>query len=137
MVVPVADLIAQAQSGALSLNADPAAFVALEKTMTERMQRISIIQQDIRMVAEQETWGLGEASAVLTSAQTLVRRFREKADSGPNNAVTALESHLVAAEEMLSLFRTIRQRYEETDAAFAARFKELAVAQGLDIGGNP
>ncbi|PKV76793.1 hypothetical protein [Nocardia fluminea] len=136
MATSIADLVAEAESGNLSLKADPAAFVALEKAMTVRMQQLLLIQQKIRAVADQEIWGLGESSAVLTSAQTLVRRFREKADNGPNNAVATLETHIVAARELGTLFRTIRQRYEEADADFAAKFKESAAAQGLNVGGN-
>ena len=136
MTSSLKELITQAQAGNLSLTATPDAFVSLEKVLIDRIDRIVTIQLDIRAVAEQEVWGLGEASAVLTSAQTLVRRFREKADAGPNNAVAALQSHRDAADDLLVLIRTIRQRYEETDAAFAAKFKELATAQGLDTGGN-
>ncbi|UGT53968.1 hypothetical protein [Nocardia asteroides] len=136
MATPITELVTQAENGNLSLKADPAAFVALEKAMTERIQRLMLVQQKIRVVAHQEAWGLGESSEVLTSAQTLVRRFREKAEHGPNNAVTALQSHIDAADEMRTLFRAIRQRIEESDAAFAAKFKELATAQGVDVGGN-
>ncbi|MFE3545400.1 hypothetical protein ACFXK0_20760 [Nocardia sp. NPDC059177] len=136
MASSISELVTQAENGNLSLDADPAAFVALEKAMSTRIVQLGVIQQKIRKVAEQEIWGLGESSAVLTSAQTLVRRFREKADGGPNNAVAVLESHLTAADELRTLFRTIRQRLEEADADFAAKFKELAVAQGLDVGGD-
>lgn len=131
----ITELITEAENGNLALNANPEAFIALEKAMTERIVKLGLIQQKIRKVADQEVWGLGEASPVLTSAQTLVRRFREKAEHGPNNAVTVLQGHRDAAEQMRTLFRTIRARLEEADSAFAARFKDLATAEGLDVGG--
>ncbi|MFB7877089.1 hypothetical protein ACFC06_17685 [Nocardia sp. NPDC056064] len=130
----IGNLIEQVESGNLSLRADAATFVVLEKACEERIFKIAQIKSAIRAVADQEVWGIGEQAAVLTSAQTLVRRFREKAADGPNNAYDTLEGHRVAAEELLTLFRTIRKSYEVSDAEFAAKFKELASAQGLDIG---
>lgn len=136
VVTPIKELITHAENGALSLEADPAAFVALEKAMTERIRQLTLVQVQIRTVADQEAWGLGEASPELTSAQTLVRRFREKASGGPNNAVDVLQSHVVAADEMRTLFRTIRARLEEADEQFAVKFTQLAAAEGIDVGGS-
>ncbi len=136
MVTPIKELITHAENGDLSLEADPAAFVALEKAMTERMLQLRLVQQSLRKVADQEAWGIGEASSRLTSAQTIVRRFREKAAGGPNNAVDTLQSHYLAAEEMRTLFRTIRARLVEADEQFAATFTKLAAADGIDVGGG-
>ncbi|WP_433662684.1 hypothetical protein ACQPW1_11370 [Nocardia sp. CA-128927] len=129
-------LIEQAKTGALSLKADPAAFIALEKACTERKAQIRDIQRLIRSIHEQEVWGVGERSDLLTSAQTLVRRFREKAMTGPNNAYDTLEDHYRVATELQDLFQSIRERYEETDVEFAARFKELKFAQRPEHGGG-
>jgi len=129
-------LIEQAKIGALSLTADPAAFIVLDKACQSHMDEIRGIQRIVRKISEQELWGLGEQSAVLTSAQTMVQRFREKAMSGPNNAYDTLEGHYQVAGELQTLFRTIRERFEQTDAAFAARFKELKLAQRPEHGGG-
>ncbi|GGK67478.1 hypothetical protein [Nocardia camponoti] len=128
------DLTTQAQAGALGLSADPSAFVSLEKACIDRITAIAAIKKKVRTVADNEVWGIGEGAAVLTSAQTMVRRFREKGADGPNNAHDVLDEHQTTAREMLTLFRTIRQRLEEADSAFAAQFKQLATAAGIDTG---
>lgn len=129
-------LIEQAKTGALSLKADPAAFIALEKACTERKAQIRDIQRLLRSIHQQEVWGLGERSDLLTSAQIMVRRFRDKAMTGPNNAYDTLEDHFRVATELQALFQSIRERYEQADAEFAARFKELTLAQRPEHGGG-
>ncbi|WP_405161512.1 hypothetical protein OG203_35045 [Nocardia sp. NBC_01499] len=129
-------LIEQAKAGSLSLKADPAAFIALEKACQDHLDEIGDIQRVIRKIYEQQEWGIGERSDLLTSAQTMVRRFREKAMTGPNNAYDTLEDHYRVATELQALFQSIRERYEQTDAEFAARFKELKFAQRPEHGGG-
>ncbi|MFI6045318.1 hypothetical protein ACIA8C_27060 [Nocardia sp. NPDC051321] len=129
-------LIEQAKSGSLALTADPAAFITLDKACEERKTQIRDIQRVIRKIYEAELWGVGERSDLLTSAQTLVRRFREKAMTGPNNAFDTLEGHYEAASDLQALFQSIRERYEQTDTEFAARFKELKLAQRPEHGGG-
>ncbi|MEV0294904.1 hypothetical protein [Nocardia sp. NPDC050710] len=129
-------LIEQAKSGALSLRADPAAFIALAKALNNRMNEIRDIQRAIRNIFDQQDWGLGEKSEYLTSAQTIVQRFREKAMTGPNNAFDILDGHFKVATDLQSTLNTIRERYEQTDAEFAARFKELQWAQRPEHGGG-
>lgn len=129
-------LIERAQTGSLSLNADPAAFFALEQACADSLAQIERIQQLLRGIYEHESWGLGERSEVLTSAQILVRRFREKAMNGPNNAFDTLAGHYRAVSDLQTLFRTIRASYEETDAEFAARFRQLQLDQQTEGNGN-
>ncbi|MFE3445007.1 hypothetical protein ACFXNW_18400 [Nocardia sp. NPDC059180] len=127
-------LIEQARTGEVSLAVDPATFLALDRAMLQRKNEIFDIMQVIRKVAEQESWGLGEKSPHLTSAQTIVERFRGKAMNGPNNAYDVLKGHLQIANDMQTLFRTIRERLESTDSEFAAAFRAAAAAHQPETG---
>ncbi|MFF0488357.1 hypothetical protein ACWDSJ_00545 [Nocardia sp. NPDC003482] len=122
-------LIEQARAGAVSLKADPEAFLALDRAMRKRKSDIEAIQRLTRSVAQHESWGLGEQASVLTSAQAMVRRFREKAAGGPASATETLQSHWQVADELQTLFRAIRERLEQTDADFAARIRAAEAAQ--------
>ncbi|MBF6170566.1 hypothetical protein [Nocardia blacklockiae] len=126
-------LIEQARTGAVALRADPQAFLALDRAMEQRKTEIRAIQQLVQRVDQHEVWGLGEQSPVLTSARTLVGRFRAKGAGGDASAYDALEGHWQVADEVQSLFRTIRERLQQTDSEFAARFR--AIAPGSANGG--
>ncbi|WP_024804855.1 hypothetical protein [Nocardia sp. BMG51109] len=126
-------LIEQARTGGVSLQADPQAFVALDQAMERRKTEIRAIQQVVQQVNQHESWGLGEQSAVLTSAQAIVQRFRGKGAGTDASAFDALEGHWQVADEVQNLFRTIRERLEQTDSEFAARFQ--AIASGPAAGG--
>lgn len=129
-------LVEGAKTGAVSLKVDPAVFLALDKALEHRKTELRLIRATVQKIAEQESWGLGEKSEHLTSAQTIVSRFRQKAVGGANNAKDTLDGHWQAADELQALFRTIRERFEQTDTAFAQRFKELKLAQRPDHGGG-
>lgn len=129
------NLIAGAQAGDLSLTATPETFIRLELVLRQRKDDIRQIQANLLNVARETHWGIGESSPVLTSAQTMVNTFRQKAEGGPNNAIDVLDQHSVAAEQWIVLFRTIRQRLEAADAEFAAAIRRLAVEKGLDLEG--
>jgi hypothetical protein len=129
-------LIEQAKTGEISLNVDPHAFLLLDKALEKRKLDILNIQQYVRDVHNQEIWKIGETSEVLTSAKAMVKAFREKAADGPNNAFDTLDAHLQIADELQTLFRTIRERYEQTDADFAAKFQAAKLAQRPDSGGG-
>ncbi|BCK55479.1 hypothetical protein [Nocardia wallacei] len=126
-------LIEQARTGAVSLRVDPQAFVALDQAMEQRKTEIRAIQQLVQRVNQHESWGLGERSDILTSAKTLVGRFRGKGAGGETSAYDALEGHWQVADEVQSLFRTIRERLQQTDSEFAARFR--AITPGPTAGG--
>lgn len=118
-------LIEQARTGAVALHVDPQAFVALDQAMEQRKTEIRAIQQLVQQVNQHESWGVGEQSAVLTSAQTLVGRLRGKGAGGETSAYDALEGHWQVADEVQSLFRTIRERLQQTDSEFAAKFQAI------------
>ncbi|GAB2696972.1 hypothetical protein [Nocardia thraciensis] len=123
-------LIEQARTGGVSLQVDPQAFLALDQAMDKRKTDIRTMQQSMQQVGQHESWGVGERSPVLTSAHTIVRRFREAGSGGPNSAYEALEGHWQVADQIQSLFRTIRERLEQTDAEFADRIRALAPGAG-------
>ncbi|RDI50955.1 hypothetical protein [Nocardia mexicana] len=123
-------LIEQAKTGGVSLQVDPQAFLALDQAMDKRKTDIRTMQQLMQQVGRHESWGVGEQSAVLTSAQTIVRRFREAGAGGQSSAYEALEGHWQVADQIQSLFRTIRERLEQTDAEFADRIRALAPGTG-------
>ncbi|MBB5917017.1 hypothetical protein BJY24_005929 [Nocardia transvalensis] len=123
-------LIEQAKTGAVSLKVNPQAFVALDQAMEKRKTEIRAIQQLVQQVNQHESWGLGEKSAVLTSAHTLVQRFRDKGSGGGSSAHEALEGHWQVADEVQSLFRTIRERLQQTDSEFAAQYRAISTAPG-------
>ena len=118
-------LIEQAETGAVALQADPEAFVSLDRAMAQRKTDIRAVQQLVQQIAGHESWGLGERSEILTSARTLVQRFRDQGAGPEGSAYDALESHWQVADEVQTLFRTIRQRLQQTDSEFAARFRAL------------
>ncbi|WP_280270050.1 hypothetical protein [Nocardia wallacei] len=123
-------LIEQARTGGVSLQVDPQAFLALDQAMDKRKTDIRAMQQLMQQVGQHESWGIGEQAAVLTSAQAIVRRFREAGSGGSGSAYEALEGHWQVADQIQGLFRTIRERLEQTDAEFAARFRALAPGIG-------
>lgn len=126
-------LIEQARTGAVALRADPQAFVALDQAMEQRKTEIRAIQQLVQRVNQHESWGVGEQSDILTSARTLVGRLRGKGAGGETSAYAVLEGHWRVADEVQSLFRTIRERLQQTDSEFAARFQ--AITPGPTTGG--
>ncbi|MFI5775578.1 hypothetical protein [Nocardia sp. NPDC051570] len=122
-------LIEQAQAGAVSLRADPQAFLTLDRAMRRRKSDIEAIQQLTRTISGHISWGLGEQAAVLTSARVLAQRFREKAAGGPASAEAILQQHWQVADDLQTLFHTIRERLRQTDADFAAGLRAAETAQ--------
>ncbi|MFR9753401.1 hypothetical protein ACL02S_20535 [Nocardia sp. 004] len=132
---PLRDLLTEAQEGRLSVRfggtgpgavrVDAEEFVAIERDCESFKTLIQELQGIATDIANREVWGLGENTAELTSAQTLVRRFREKALGSDNSVHAVLEQHYRIVDDLQQLHRLIAQRYQATDAEFAARYGEL------------
>ncbi|RDI67069.1 hypothetical protein [Nocardia pseudobrasiliensis] len=122
-------LIEQARAGAVSLQVDPQTFLALDQAMRKRKADIEAIVRLTGTVSGHESWGLGEQAAILTSAQTMVRRFREKAAGDQASAEAILRQHWQVADDLQTLFRTIGERLRETDSEFAARLRDVQAQQ--------
>ncbi|MFG1791763.1 hypothetical protein [Nocardia sp. NPDC049149] len=124
---PFPGYIEAAKTGALQVRMDPQGFVDIDKACQELINQLTGARTDARELAEKAHWGLGEDNARLSSAVELVQLFREKAFGGPNNAYATLDDYIAVAEEIRTLFQTICDTYQRTDAAFAAKMRELRV----------
>ncbi|MFC4125766.1 hypothetical protein [Nocardia rhizosphaerae] len=125
------DLLTEAQEGRLSVSfgggvrLDAEEFVYIERECQTFIDLIRELQRTATAISEREVWGLGEAVPELTSAQTLVRRFREKGSGSDNSVHAVLEQHYQIVEDLQVLHRTIAQKLQATDAEFATRYNEM------------
>ncbi|WP_405160989.1 hypothetical protein OG203_32095 [Nocardia sp. NBC_01499] len=124
---PFPGYIEDAKTGALKVRMDPQGFVDIDKACQDLIDSLVGVQTDARALGEQSYWGLGEANPRLSSAIELVTMFREKAFGGPNNAYDTLTDYIAVAQEIQAMFAAIRDTYVRTDAAFAAKLRELNV----------
>lgn len=124
---PFGGYIEDAKTGSLKVRMEPQAFLDIDAACQNLIDELTVAQYDARSLGEKESWGLGENNPRLTSAIELVKLFREKAFGGPNNAYDTLGDYITVATEIQSLFKTIRDTYEQTDAEFARRLREIRV----------
>ncbi|MGM7644156.1 hypothetical protein ACSVDM_04585 [Nocardia sp. JW2] len=131
---PLGSLIEQAKNGGLTVgfsdnivvNAEEFAYI--ERDCEAFKVKIRELQDAALQISNREIWGLGEDKERLTSAQTLVGRFRGKAKivdparDSDNNVYDILEQHYKIADDIQILHRTIAQKFRETDAEFAAAY---------------
>jgi hypothetical protein len=140
---PLANAIKDAEDGKLTVsfsnevrvNADE--FVYIERDCEAFKEEISRLQQIAQRISDRKNWGLGESTEGMTSATTLVARFRGKAkivDSATdsdNNVYDILQQHYQIVDDIQNLHRTIAQKYVEQDQEFAARYNELKADWGV------
>ncbi|MGQ4617318.1 hypothetical protein [Nocardia sp. R7R-8] len=127
---PLANLINEARDGRLAVRMDPEQFVYVDRDCEFFKGRIRDIQRIMTDISRMEDWGLGEhyhgnSGKELVSGKTMVKRYREKARGSQNGAYEVMESHLQVVEDIQNLFRTIRDRYAQQDADWAARYRDL------------
>lgn len=134
---PLASVIKDAQDGKLTVsfsdevrvNADE--FVYIERDCQAFKDEIQALQRIAQKISSREHWGLGETTDGMTSANTLVARFRGKAKivnqatDSDNNVYDILEQHYKIVDDIQNLHHTIAQKYVEQDQEFAARYNEL------------
>ncbi|MEV6138792.1 hypothetical protein AB0L63_22555 [Nocardia sp. NPDC051990] len=134
---PLASAIKDAQDGKLTVsfsnevrvNADE--FVYIERDCEAFKEEIRNLQRIAEKISHREHWGLGETTDGMSSANTLVARFRGKAKivnpatDSDNNVFDILAQHYQIVDEIQTLHRTIAQKYIEQDQEFAARYNEL------------
>lgn len=135
---PLGSLIDSAKDGGLAVNFNPDVrinaeeFVYIDRDCNAFKDFIRVIQRTAREISSQQKWGLGEDQDILTSAQTIVHRFRSKAavvDDGSdtdNNVADILEEHYKIVDDIQTLHKTIAQKLIDTDEEFAARYNELS-----------
>ena len=142
---PLQDLLTEVQEGRLTMRfggtvrVDAEEFVYIERECETFKLLIRELQGVATDISEREVWGLGEAVAELVSAQTLVRRFREKGQGSDNSVFAVLEEHYKIVDDLQLLHRAIAERYQATDTEFASYYKELLAtdpAPGTPGGGD-
>ncbi|MGQ4617316.1 hypothetical protein [Nocardia sp. R7R-8] len=127
---PLAHLLNEAHEGRLVVRMDPEQFVYVERDcefFKEQIQKIQRIMADVAAISD---WGLGEnyrgeGGKELISGKTMVKRYREKAKGSTNGVYEVMDSHYQVVEDIQNLFRTIRDRYAQQDAEWAARYRDL------------
>lgn len=134
---PLASAITDAQDGKLTVsfsqevrvNADE--FVYIERDCEAFKEEIRDLQRIAIAISDRKNWGLGETTDGMTSANTLVARFRGKAKivnqatDSDNNVYDILQQHYQIVDDIQNLHHTIAQKYVEQDQKFAARYNEL------------
>ncbi|MFC9895717.1 hypothetical protein ACFVMC_18690 [Nocardia sp. NPDC127579] len=124
---PFGAYIEDAKTGALAVRMEPQVFLDIDKACQALIDDLAVVQLDARSLGERVYWGLGEDNARLWSAIELVKFFREKAFGGPNNAYDTIGDYITIAGQLQTLFKTMCEAYERTDADFARRIHELRV----------
>ncbi|WP_084525179.1 hypothetical protein [Nocardia vaccinii] len=134
---PLASLITEAQNGSLSVKFSPDVmvnadeFVYIERDCKAFKDEIVVLQGLAEAIARLPHWGLGESTDGLTSANTLVSRFRSKAKSvglstdSNDNLYDILDQHYKIIDDLQTLHHTIAQQYCQQDEKFAAEYKRL------------
>ena len=121
----------QALINEVRVNADE--FVYIEHDRKAFEKEIRDLQQIAVAISDRKHWGLGETTDGMTSAATLLARFRGKAKivnpatDSANNVFDILQQHYEIVDDIQTLHRTIAQKYIEQDQEFAARYNELTV----------
>lgn len=121
------NLITEVREGRLGLRIEPEEFVYIDRDCERFKMLIRRMQREAEAISQIENaqWGIGADKSMLTSAQTLVTRFREKGKGSDNSVFAVLEQHYHIVDDIQTLHREIRQRYEQADADFAARVSNL------------
>jgi len=135
---PLASAIKDAQDGRLTVNynspdvrVNADEFVYIERDCAAFKEEIRDLQRIADRISQREHWGLGETTEGMSSANTLVARFRGKAKivnqatDSSNNVHDILDQHYQIVDDIQNLHRAIAQKYVEQDQVFAARYNEL------------
>lgn len=124
---PMANLLAAASEGQVAVQMTPEDFIYLDRdcdTFKVSIRQIQLIAMDI---AAQDHWGLGEANDELTSARTMVGRYKVKAAGAPdgNGVYEIMEQHHKIVDDIQNTYRAIRDRIMQADSEWAAAFNSL------------
>ncbi|MQY19492.1 hypothetical protein [Nocardia macrotermitis] len=136
---PLASLITEAQNGNLSVSFDKSdvvvnadEFVYIERDCQAMKQKIQDLQRIADRIANRSDWGLGDRTDGLTSAPTLVSRFRSKAakagiaaTDSDDNVYDILSAHYKIIDDLETLHRTIAEKFVNADTEFAAEYNRL------------
>ncbi|MFR9767367.1 hypothetical protein [Nocardia sp. SC052] len=124
---PMANMISAAQEGQFSVEMKAEDFIYLDRDCDYFKDNIRDIQSIMNEVARQPHWGLGEQADGMVSAQTLVDRFKKKANLADdrNSVSEILDDHYRIVEDIQQTYRIVRDRMMQADSEFAAEFNRL------------
>ncbi|MGI5221198.1 hypothetical protein [Nocardia sp. CA-290969] len=140
---PLTNLITEAQEGRMSVRLTPEEFVNINRDCESFKLLIRDMQETAKRIAETpaKDWGLGADNALLTSAQTLVNRFKEKGKNAPdkNDVYSILDENYKIIEDIQTVHKIILDRYMEADTAFADAVRQYEGSLGAPapIEGKP
>lgn len=125
---PLSNMLEAVGGGHATVRLSPEEFVHIDRDCESFKRTIRKIQSTINSVADQPEWGLGENHGKLLSAETVVGRFRKKANHAEdgNSVYEVMEQHYRIVEDIQEVHRIVRQRMMETDAEFASAFQRLS-----------
>ncbi|WP_245746139.1 hypothetical protein [Nocardia altamirensis] len=124
---PMANVLTEAREGRLGIAMTAEDFVYIDRDCQYFKDTILAVQRTADAIHRQDNWGLGEKEGKMVSAQTLVGRFRSKANNaGDGNSVwQIMEQHYKIVEDIQEVHRVVRERMMQSDSNFAAEFNHL------------
>ncbi|WP_280399217.1 hypothetical protein [Nocardia carnea] len=140
---PLKNLITEAQEGRMSVTLKPEEFVNIDRDCIRFLDLIDAMRRKAEAIGDTEpkNWGLGADNPLLTSAQTLVARFREKGKNAPdkNDVYSILEENYKIIEDIQTVHKIILDRYMQADTAFADAVRQYEGSLGAPapIEGKP
>ena len=125
---PMASLLAAATDGQTSVEMSPEEFIYSDRDCEMFKAQIVMIQRIADEIAQQDHWGLGEANDELTSARTMVGRYKVKAHGAPdgNSVYEIMAKHYAIIEDIQNTYRIMRDNMMEADSEWAAAYNSLS-----------
>ncbi|WP_225727129.1 MULTISPECIES: hypothetical protein [unclassified Nocardia] len=134
---PLANILKEVQDGHVTIKLSPEDFVNIDRDCESFKDIIRKIREKATRIYATGSWGLGENSSnawggvghavegtkELVSSDTLVNRFKTKAQNDPNSLYEIMDQHMKIVEDIQNAHRIVRDRMVESDANFAAAFK--------------
>ncbi|WP_433662994.1 hypothetical protein ACQPW1_13145 [Nocardia sp. CA-128927] len=123
----MANILTEAREGRLGIEMKAEDFVYIDRDCQYFKEAIREIQRSADAIYRQDRWGLGETEDKMVSAQTLVDRFRKKANQAAdgNSVWQIMEEHYRIVEDIQEVHRVIRERMMQADSNFASEFTYL------------
>ncbi|MFI5537784.1 hypothetical protein ACIA5H_15470 [Nocardia sp. NPDC051900] len=124
---PMANMLAAAREGQLSVAMKAEDFIYIDRDCNYFKDAIRRIQVVMNEVSRHEQWGLGETTEGMVSANTLVSRFKKKANLADdrNSVSEILDDHYRIVEDIQETYKIVRDRMMQSDSDFAADFNRL------------
>ncbi|MGW1741489.1 hypothetical protein ACWCPQ_22095 [Nocardia sp. NPDC001965] len=127
---PMANMLAAANDGQISVQMSPEEFIYLERDCETFKIAIRQIQRLADEIGDQDHWGLGEANDDLYSARAMVGRYKVKAKGAEdgNSVHLIMEQHFKIVEDIQNVFRVMRDQMMQADSEWAAAFNSLSTS---------